>query len=229
MPSNLLAALPSTFRSQPVIPYAPNGPDDRGHVWDWTGRTAQIPSGITTASVDALLGTESFALRYVGLTRADARALESFVEGKSGRITGFWCPTFQHDFYASGGVAGSPYIREWGFAALMANVQSSAGAYIHRPFAAFLGGAWGMSRWSSFTSSGTDDSGYPRSIYTVDGFWTVGTNVWGTATNGYLDGLRLMRVLWCRFADDPLTTSWDHPALANIELRVVTIPQETPL
>jgi hypothetical protein len=227
--SNLLAALPSSFHSHPVIPYPPNGPDDRGHVWDWTGRSKTIASGLTVASVDPAIGTESFTLRYVGLTRADARAIESFVETQLGRIAGFFCPTFQHDFYATA-VSGEAFtMREWGYATKVYPVTNSASVHIYKYFAAYYAGSWGLCDFNGvFSSAGTDASGYPLQLYTANSGGVTGSAVWHSTANGSADGLAVMRLLYCRFADDAVTTTWDHPALANIELRVVAIPDETP-
>ena len=117
-------SLPGTYRSNSVIPFMPNGDVDRGQEWDWTGRSQTTPTGLTTASVDPTYGTETFTLNYVGLTRSDARTLEAFIETAAGRQTGFWCPTFQHDFYTVqrptvwngvGNPPGSIFPREWGY------------------------------------------------------------------------------------------------------------------
>ena len=41
--------------------------------------------------------------------------------------------------------------------------------------------------------------------------------------------LMASQLLWCRFADDAMTTEWDHPNLANTTLRVTHMRLETPL
>ena len=227
--SNLFPALPTTYRGSSVMPYMPNGDVDRAHEWDWTGRQDTIASGLTKASVDPTAGTETFSLAYSGLTRADARAIESFVETQKARKTGFWCPTFQSDFYVTSTSGDFLFIREWGY---VANIYPLGDAYSH--FAAYRpqsGGSsnWGMARFASFVDSGTDAAGYPLTRYFVNAITYSGnTNVWGGGVNGAADGLVVMRMPFVRFADDALTTEWAHPNLASITLRVTTIPGETP-
>jgi len=219
-------ALPSTYRSLPVIPFAPNADADRAHQWDWSGKTDSIPSGLTIGSVDATQGSETFPLQYVGLTRSEARTLEAFVDSQDGRKTGFWCPTFQQDFYAvrNGGVgSGLIDIREWGYSTL----AFPLGAGFHH-FAAYRTGAWGLSQWNgSFSAAGVDSSGFTLVRYAADGGSVAGdANVWGNAVNGHSDGLVLMRMPFVRFAADAVTTEWEHPHLAAITLHVTTIPGE---
>ena len=100
MGSNIRTALPSTFRSNAVLPFAPNGPSDRVHVWDWTNVSRMDPAGADDVAAFPTVGVETIQLEYVGLTRSDARTLESFFETTVGRKGGFWCPTFQHEFQA---------------------------------------------------------------------------------------------------------------------------------
>lgn len=227
--SNLLAALPSTYVGHPVIPFAPNAAADRAHEWDWTGRADTIASGLTTASVDPTIGTEQITLGYTGLTRADARAIEAFAETQAGRKTGFFCPSFQRDFYATHVSGDSITIREWGYVTDLYPIVNSRGIHVYQSFAAYYAGAWGLDFFnSSFSSAGTDAGGFPLQVYTANAGGVAGTAVWHSTPNGSADGLALMRLLYCRFADDAITTDWDHPHLANITLRVVMIPEETP-
>lgn len=227
--SNLLAALPSSYAGHPVIPFAPNADADRAHEWDWTGRADTIASGLTTASVDPTMGTEQITLGYAGLTRADARAIESFVETQAGRKTGFFCPSFQRDWYATSVAGESLTMREWGYVADLYPIVNSRGIHVYQSFAAYYAGAWGLDFFNNaFSSAGTDAAGFPLEHYTANAGGVVGTAVWHNTPNGSADGLALMRLLYCRFADDAITTDWDHPHLANITLRVVMIPDETP-
>lgn len=227
--SNLLHALPSTFHSHPVIPFAPNAGVDRTHAWDWTGRADTIASGLTTASVDSTIGTEAITLTYVGLTRADARAIESFAETQAGRKAGFWCPTFQRDWHATHVAFEAFTLREWGYVTEIYPIVNAAGVHVYKYFAAYYAGAWGLDAFNGvFSSAGTDAAGFALQLYTADSGGVVGSAVWHSTPNGSADGLALMRMLYVRFADDAVTTEWDHPALANITLRVIAIPDETP-
>ena len=238
--SNLLHALPTAYRSHPVIPYAPNADADRPHQWDWTGQSDTIASGLTTASVDPTFGTETFTLAYSGLTRADVRAIESFVETQAGRKTGFWCPSFQRDFFVNSRTSTNYRdtldLREWGYIAIVYQLDAAFHHFAAYRSAAGLTTPWALSRFTAFSTGTPDGSGIAVQTATADslvGSYAGDNNVWGLAyggswqqnTNG---GLALMRLMFVRFADDAITTEWDHPALANVTLRVVTIPGETP-
>jgi hypothetical protein len=233
-----MLVLPTTYRSNPVIPFAPNADADRAHQWDWPGNVNAIPSGLTIAWVDPTNGIESITLGYVGLTRSDARTLEAFVETQLGRKAGFWCPTFQHDYVAVDHISGHPSgtfaLREWGQATL-----NSTGSIFDIPgdefrhVAAFcagtVGGSWYFNRMGL---SANDPTVGPDGIMLLGYGFAVGGpeagNIGVLSTLTYQAGLRLMRLLWVRFADDAMTTEWAHPHLAAITLRVVSVPPETP-
>lgn len=229
-----MLVLPSLYRSTAVIPYAPNGPDDRQHDWDWTGRTSAIPSGLTIGTVNATTGAETFALHYTGLSRTEARTLEQFAEDAAGRKAGFWCPTFQQDFgcvaqpaaWSGGGTPpGNAFVKEWGYAE---NIYPLGAGF--RDVALTLGGAWFLGR----INAEPDDLGAPA--FTADGFAVFGYSFAsgvgdyaGTLTVApVLAGTAMMRMPFVRFADDAITTRWTHPNFASIDLRVTIIPGETP-
>lgn len=221
-------SLPTTYRSNVVIPFMPNGDGDRGHEWDWTGRAQTTPTGLTTASVDPTFGGETFTLNYVGLTRSDARTLEAFVEARAGRKSGFWCPTFQHEFDCvskPGGALGSFFVREWGYSA---DIFPLGAAFRHvfltRGALRFIGPVT-----ATHDTSATDTDG--AAVYGYDLGSGVGDTTTYDAGAGPLtqsDGLSVSRCLWVRLADDPLTTEWTHPTLATLTMRVVTVPKESP-
>ena len=235
-------ALPATFRSQPVIPYAPNADGDRPNRWDRPSAAVETPSGLSAVSAlqaTGIPGTETIQLGYVGLTRAETRTLEAFVADRAGRKTGFWCPTFQHDFYATDSGIGSTavHVREWGYVDNLHSLQVAATfVFPFRYFAGYYAGAsgskWGLCKWnSSISAGGTDGFGNVVKVYTsadANGFECAGADVWSQVSGGSAKGLVLMRLLWVRFAEDAITTEWNHPALANLTLRVVSVPQETP-
>jgi hypothetical protein len=233
--SNVLMALPSTYRSNPVIPFMPNADGDREHSWEWNSSSDAIPSGLTIAAVKATAGTETFPLQYVGLTRSDARTLEAFVETQAGRKIGFWCPTFQQEFYTvpqpSGwSTGGFLFIREWGYGVDVFPLGTG-----FRHFFATRGALRLLGRFTAVDASALRDAaGFLISGYTVAGgagatsgdatTLAGGGTVGGYATNG----LRVGRCHWVRFADDAITTEWAHPNLATITLRVTSISGEAP-
>lgn len=226
-------SLPFPFLSEPVIPYAPNAPGDRGHTWDWPGHLETMPSGASIGTVDAAKGTETIALGYVGLSRAEVRTLEAIVEARSGRYEGFWCPTFQHEFHA---VDGPHYgfssiknlvVRDWGF---HDNIFPDAPQ--SRWLAAYHAGSWLLTKFTGASDDpGTFDETGARLVgYNLD----YGAGIAGSAavldpsTPSDRANRMVCRLLWVRFADDAITTEWDHPHLANVTLRVQTLRLETP-
>lgn len=227
----LLPALPTSYRSLPVIPYAPNASGDRAHEWDWTNDTRSIPSGLTISATHETVGRESFALKYVGLSRAEARALELFAEDRAGRKEGFWCPTFQLDFYPDNFVSGNPVadfaIREWGYATDIYPLGTWA-----KHFVAYRGSVgaspWYIAQFIVTANTATAPDGAPLRGYNFSGAGvTAGNGAVVTGTNTYTAGLRLMRLLWVRLAEDAVSTEWAHPNHASLTLRVIAIPSES--
>jgi hypothetical protein len=230
-----LQALPSSYRSSPVIPLAPNARGDRPHQWDWTNDTTTIPSGLTITKTLATVGVETFPLEYVGLTRADARTIEQFFEDRQGRKEGFWCPTFQQDFFSADFVSGQPSgtfpIREWGYATEIFPLGTWA-----THFAAYRA-ATSAVKWyfAPFTipavSTIVNAAGEVLKAYNYNGAGDIAGNVNVVsvgAGNTHSNGLRLSRLLWVRFVDDAITTEWAHPNHASISLRVTAVPAESP-
>lgn len=232
-------ALPSSYQNYDVIPYAPNAPGDRGHTWDWPGHLETAPSGASIGDVNAAQGIETITLGYVGLTRSEARTLESFVEGKAARKTGFWCPTFQHDFHpvSNSGVGGNLVVRDWGFYdnifPLTVPHTGAPGNVTHWPYniAAYRNGAWfitnmtgGSFRPGTFDTTGAELIGYNLNY---DAGYAGSSAVIDTNTSDR-SGLMVSRLLWVRFADDAMTTEWNHPRMASITLKVQHIRLETP-
>jgi hypothetical protein len=75
----------------------------------------------------------------------------------------------------------------------------------------------------------TDAAGYPTRAYSIDVFGGhAGNNLVISGPLTFESGLRIMRMLWARFADEAITTSWDHPNLASIALTVAFLPTESP-
>lgn len=224
-------ALPSPFLSLPVIPYVPNQPGDRAHAWDWPGHLDTQASGVSVSDVDATQGTETITLGYVGLSRSEARTLEAFVEARAGRKEGFWCPTFQHDFFpvdpAAFGILSSEFaVRDWGFLANVFPLTTPSGSHWPYYFAFARNGYWTLAH----LTGGHSDPG----VFDTTGARIVGYQVESGAgtqasTGPVFPGVPNMisRLLWVRFADDAITTEWDHPRLANITLRVQHIRLET--
>lgn len=228
-------ALPSTYQNEDVIPYAPNVPGDRGHTWDWAGHLETMPSGASIGTVDAAQGTETITLGYVGLTRSAAKTLEAFVSGKAGRHDGFWCPTFQHDFHVVDGlhysVNGNLVVRDWGF---LANVFPLTANGIHWPYniAAYRGGSWFLTNMTGATfDAGTFDETGARLVgynLNYNAGYGGSTSVINANDRSDRQGIMCSRLLWVRFADDAITTEWDHPHLASVTLRVQHLRLETP-
>jgi hypothetical protein len=225
-----MLTLPTTYRSNPVIPFVPNADADRAHSWDWAGTVSKVVSGLTIAHVDPTTGSETFPLQYVGLSRSDAHTIEAFVETHAGRRTGFWCPTFQHEFAtvqrtaASGGPI---FVREWGYAAAIYPLGlAHRHLYATRNGLVFIGPLQGVS-----SAGFSDADGIAVYEYDFFGSGTSGdptTLVVGGHPAYDAIGLRVSRCHWVRFADDAITTEWTHPHLAAITLRVTTIPNEAP-
>ncbi len=230
----LLPALPTSYRSAPVIPYAPNARADREHEWDWTNETDTNPAGLTIITTRETEGRESFTLKYVGLNRAEARTLESFVDDRAGRREGFWCPTFQQDYYAAdflaGGLPGGALaIREWGYGEDLTPLAWA------RHFAAYRAGTVGGSWYMAILA--TQPNTAPYIATAPDGTLLRGYNITGVdaagnasvvSSNTHSTGLRLTRLLWVRLADDRVTTEWAHPNHAAITLHVTAVPSESP-
>ena len=225
-----MLALPTTYRSNPVIPFMPNADADRAHAWHWAGAAKSIPSGLTIASVGPDQGSESFPLQYTGLSRSEARTLEAFVDSQDGRKTGFWCPTFQQDFYAvaqpAGWVGGGLiFVREWGYATSVFPLGTG-----YRHFFATRDALRLLGRFNGMNPSAlTDPSGFTVFGYDVAG--GAGETAGDATTLNVVTadlGLRVYRCLWVRFADDAITTEWTHPHLASVTLRVTAIPGESP-
>lgn len=231
-------ALPSepTGTISVVIPYAPNAPDDRGHTWDWPGHLATLPSGATIATTTSQpQGTETITLGYVGMTRAEVRTLEAFVEARTARKEGFFCPTFQHDFYPYGvSTLGRNFVtRDWGF---LENIYpltifnaTAFGHVYHWPyFVAFhRAGAWFLTNLAAGIDTGsTDYTGARLAGYNL-GF-NPGNYAGDPSVVSSVSGLAAMRLLWVRFADDAMTTEWTHPNFASVTIRVQHLRLETP-
>lgn len=229
MASNLLTPLPTSYRSNDVLSFLPNGDEARAHAWEQPTRLGATPSGLTIASVTGL-GTETFPLHYVGLTRDDAREIESFVEDHAGRKAGFWCPTFQHDFATVANAlssGGTVFVREWGYAA---NIFPLGLGYRH--IVAMRGALRFIAPLQGVSDTGDDDvDGVSIYEYQPFGSGTAGDGTTilsgGTATYDAI-GLRVSRCWWARFAEDAITTEWTHPNFASITLRVTPIPSESP-
>ncbi len=227
--TNLLSALPPSypgFAPSPVIPFAPNANADRQQQWDWTNTAPAIPSGLTIASTHPTNGVETWTLAYVGLTRSDARTLEQFVEDRRGRLQGFWCPTFQHDFYvvAPSLLGGAVAVRDWGFAPELDRVVLDSiedPFYWARHFFAAYGGRWMLSAFNGavYGAGSFDAAGVPIIRYPFGD--AIGEDL---LSPGYTSagGLMMGRLRFVRFADDAMTTEWTHPNFASITLRVVT-------
>jgi hypothetical protein len=228
--------LPTTFRSDVVIPYAPNTPDDRGHTWDWPGHLETLPSGATIASTTSQSqGNETITLGYIGLTRSEVRTLEAFVEARTARKDGFWCPTFQHDFYPYGvnTLGGNFVTRDWGF---LENIYpltiphaAAFGGVYHWPyFVAFhRGGSWFLTNLAAGHDTGTTDpTGAALVAYGLA--FNPGDIAGDSAVVSSVVGLAAMRLLWVRFADDAMATEWTHPRFASVTLRVQHLRLETP-
>jgi hypothetical protein len=211
-----MIALPSTYRSHAVIPFAPNADADRPHSWDWTNTANTMPSGLTIAAAHATAGKEAVPLQYAGLTRSEARTIEQFVEDRAGRHEGFWCPSFQHDFHVTNRAPDIFFeVREWGYAANVFPLGNWA-----RHFATYRigssGGPWHLGILTGCsTGVGTDTDGSSLSWYGT--LFSVG----GPASV-------LMRLLWVRCVDDALTTEWAHPNLASISFNVIEVSGEAP-
>jgi hypothetical protein len=225
----MVSALPSGYFSDaPVIPYAPNADGDRDHQWDWASSAIAIPSGISTATTLEDVGRESFDLRYVGLTRAEARTIEAFVDDRKGRKEGFWCPTFQHDFYAvdsslPGGVWSFAF-REWGYATDIFPLGNWA-----KHVAFYRAGVgWYIGQLLLTANVSTAPDGTPIRGYGFSGAGEVAGDSAVVSVTTFAGGLRAMRLLWVRFAEDAITTEWAHPHHATITLRVVAVPSEDP-
>lgn len=229
-----LNAMPTTYLSDVVFPFAPNRRGDRPHAWDAPVDAQSTPAGLSIFSQRPDEGTESWTLGFDGLSRADAKALEDFVIARKGCKEGFWCPSFQHDFYADEHVhiggsvfpAGDLAIREWGYATTIYPL-----GFPYRHIAGYrggtLGGSWCFQDWAPNGDTITDPvTGIVLAGYGFGSGTPAGnTSVFGIKTTA--GGLRLMRLLWCRFADDAITTEWAHPNHASVTLRVVPIPGET--
>lgn len=232
-------ALPTPFISEPVIPFAPNAPDDRGHTWDWPGHAETLPSGVSISSATSQTqGNETITLGYVGLTRAEVRTLEAFVEARVARKTGFWCPTFQHDFYAvhgaDFGVSNQFATRDWGFLdhILPLTFVNSASVTVHWPYNIFAvyGANIAFIRMSgSVSNPGVFDATGARIVgYQIDGSPGNQVAFGHVFANGDPPPQMVSRALWVRFADDAMTTEWTHPTFASVTLRVQHLRLETP-
>jgi hypothetical protein len=233
-----MLSLPTPYRGNVVIPYAPNSDGDRPHSWDSPADSSETPSGLAIVSVRDALGPETITLGYDGLTRAEARTLEQFVEDQAGRHEGFWCPTFQHDFYGVALVSpftathpgGQVSVRDWGY---KDEVWSLGFGY--RQIAAYragtVGGAWCLTQWEPHSGPVIEDVlGNVLWGYNLSSGGTAGnTDVIGDSDRqGVATGLMLSRLLWCRFADDAITTEWFHPNHASITLRVTSDSNAAP-
>jgi hypothetical protein len=232
MPTNLLPSLPTTHLASPVIPFAPNANVERGHEWDWTRDVSETPSGLSTVTTRATRGAETIPLAYDGLTRSDARTIEQFVEDRAGRKEGFWCPTFQQDFYAEVNTyfpSDSFAIREWGFADTIYPLGVWARQYAGYRAGAVGGGPWLLSQFAiGSVDTATGPEGSPLRRYGNGATGSGNGVVLSGMSANHSTGLRLMRLLWVRFADDAITTEWAHPNFASIALRVVEVPSESP-
>jgi hypothetical protein len=203
----------------------PNAPGDRAHNWDWTADRATNAAGLTTVATRATYGAETIALNYVGLSRESARTIETFVDAQKGRKTGFWCPSGQLDYYAS--VAGDQLLlREYGEANVLANSKFQNVIF----YRAGLAPPWYINQIFPRNDGavGTDPAGYPLYAYGIDAFGShAGNNLVISGPLTFESGLRIMRMLWARFAEDAITTLWDHPNLANISLKALHLPLES--
>jgi hypothetical protein len=205
----------------------PNGPDDRAHHWDWKADRATNPAGLTTVATRPTYGAETVTLNYVGLSRSTARTIEAFVDAQKGRKGGFWCPSGQLDYYPSTD-SGGWMLREYGQASALANSR-----FQHT---LFYRASQGSSPWyinqifpNTPPDMATDAAGYPTRAYSIDVFGGhAGNSLVVLHPLTFESGLRMMRMLWARFADEAITTSWDHPNLASIALTVAFLPAESP-
>lgn len=234
--SSVRTILPSTFRSSPVLPFAPNAPGDRAHAWDWPGNSDTNPAGMTGVSVHAEVAPEVITIGYVGLSRADARTLEDFFESTTvGAANGFWCPTFQHEFYTvpDPGHGGNTFwVREWGYASTIFHLADSwpdPQIFAFRHFYGTKGAGVSIATLQSVADLGDTEP---------DGTKIVGYNLFdaGATVNGgafvgtttSVAGLAVSRCLWCRLGDDAIETTWDHPNCANMTIKAQPIPRESP-
>lgn len=221
-----------------MIPYAPNGDVDRPRQWDELNTDLSTPAGLlarSTAQTASAQGIESMTLSYVGLSRAEARAIEAFCEARMGRDGGFWCPTFQHDFYVTTHTLNGINLRDWGYATNILNLYTlnadNSHNYWARHFFAWYAGTWMLARFNGTTHTGATDS----AGFTIVGFdyaagagEIAGSDVVSVTTRNSANGLTMGRNCFVRLADDAVTTEWTHPHHASIALTVVPVPHETP-
>lgn len=214
---------PFTYKGFSVLAWVPDGVEGKSGTWMTPLERLDVPSGAFAVTAPALHPVHGQKFLYKSQSRdLDHAPLWSFLSALLGRLTPFWCPTFQRDMDVVATTLGTLTITKVGYAALFA-ADPIGSKYL------YVFNQNGTNAVAALVTAAVDNGDGTETIT----YSTLVTDIGGTGdlaenetTLETADGISLLR--FSRLDDDAIPQQFYTTDLIDTVVSVASILNEQP-
>lgn len=212
---------PFAYKGFSVLAWVPDGIEGKSGTWMTPLERLDVPSGAFAVTAPALHPVHGLKLLYKSQSRAaDHAPLWSFLSALLGRLTPFWCPTFQRDMDVVAATLGTLTITKVGYAALFA-ADPAGSKYLYVFNQNGTNAVAVLATAAVDNGDGTETITYSTLVTDIA---SVGAA--STVTLASPDGISILR--FSRLDDDAITQQFYTTDVIDTEVAVATILNEQP-
>jgi len=212
-------APPFSYLGFDVLAWVPDGIQGKSGSWETPLERLDVPSGAFAVTAPALHPIHGAKMIYRSHSRdTDHAPLWTWIQSRLGRLTPFWCPTFQRDMDVVGLTLGTLTVTAVGYAARFAVDPSAKYLYVFNDNGA--NAVTVLVTGVVNNGDGTETITYSTSV------GEIGSTGSAVAILLAADGISML--LFSRLGEDAVTQQFYTTELIDTELAVTSILNEQP-